>query len=228
MYVFINWTYVSVAEKAELTRAEWVQQLLQEDKQSEQAAQLTIENCLPEYAEYLAALEAEKLSVDDFDKLNRDLLSVRIAIPELGKVVAFKLPRRTPDTNKLPVSLAVRAYLLNTFKGEWTGNLFDQQPQRLVLAGPQGLQDFVLRLTDCCGVLGQPMPVDFWQRPVKMAELREDQHLRDFLNACRYNQADPGEQEKFRSLLAYWLGTGASADIDGPITIATAMRLGME
>lgn len=232
MYVFVSWASVPVAEQAEATRAEWVSRA-KKSKQAEDQAfaeQLTPLHCLPEYHEYQQTMQQLGLTraTLPMDRLNRDLLAIRFVVPALEKVVTYQLARRLPMENKMPVSLAARAFLLNTFPGEWTGTAGSS---RVTFVGLSGLSQFFTELALACGAQGQPLPPKLWRTSPQIS-LPEDTLLRDFVEACAFNQTLPGATapttatQRYEALTSGWMGTGASAERDSALLLATAFKLG--
>jgi len=229
MYMFVSWSFLSSAQKAEESRVGWVESLISKDDDDSKALadKLTCKYCLPEYDAYLQALEGNSDEPPEMDELNADLLSIRFVIPAMEKVVTYQLAKRMPGTNKLPVSLACRSFLLNTFKGEWSGDLTAPAQNRLVLVGLRGTKDFLAQLSMACAALGEPLPVDFWKnQPV--VELPEDGELRKLIDACAFNQKRKSDQEKYQDLITGWLGSSASAERDIAIALAVGFRLGLK
>lgn len=227
MYVFVSWASVTEATKAEEQRAGWLAQLAEEDAKGNKDLidRITVEHCLPEYAALEQVSGGEPLTADT---LNADLLSVRFVIPAMEKVVTYQLAKRMPGSEKLCVSLACRAFLLNTFAGQWTGDLTaPAASRRLMFVGLRGLKDFLTRLAAACAAKGQPLPIDLW-REQTVVELPEDTELRALIDACAYNQKQKSDQEKYRDLILGWMGSGASAERDSAIALATGFRLGLK
>jgi hypothetical protein len=244
MYVFVSWAYLDVAVGAEERRVFWLKDMLEkegldagsitfpgelseESEESEEYSQLTdklsTEFCLPEYDAWLKARADNKTPID---RVNGNLLGVRFVIPEMEKVVTYQLSKRMPGTGKLPVSLACRSLLLNTFKGEWTGDLIKPGTDRLVLVGMKGIKNFLKDLAIACAALGEPLPVDLWQRQSCVA-LPEEKKLRELVDACAFNKQGESDQEKYKNLILGWMGPGASAERDSAIALATGFRLGL-
>jgi len=233
---------MKAAEKAEENRVMWLSQLLEANPmpvpQDELDASsqpelphgrklvetLTMEYCLPEYALYRQTPGFDKL---DLDELNADILAVRFALPSMGRVVTYELPKRMPGSGKMPVSLACRAFLLNTFKGEWTGDLSVHKEKRLVFVGLRGLTGFLEHLAACCGALGHPLPADLWLKQ-NCVEMGDDDKVRKLLDACAANiPSDDPQHLKYKDMVLGWMGTGASAKRDNKALVAAGHRLGL-
>ena len=230
MFVFISWAYTDLAKKEEEHRAAWVQSLLNEDAEANQenTDKLTTKHCLPEYYNLQqVAVEGEDDPSQAMDSLNANLLSVRFVIPSLEKVVTYQLAKRLPGSNKLAVSLACRSFLLNTFKGEWTGSPTKEDDSRLTFVGLRGLSDFLGDLALACAALGEPLPVDLWHKPSAL-ELPFDDKMRVLVDACAANQKGEHNQGKYQDLILGWMGTGASAERDSGIALAAGFRLGLK
>lgn len=238
MYVFVSWAYRDVAAKAEEQRAMWVQSLLEKTVPTENSDEanpsevaetplhelLTTEFCLPEYAEFLAQQPENPLAMDE---LNANLLSVRFVIPQMERVITYQLSKRMPGTDKLPVSLACRSLLLNTFKGEWTGDLNNPGSNRLVFVGMPGLKEFLSELAAACAALSEPLPVDLWWDQ-KCIEMPSDKQLRRLVDACAFNKQGQPDQQKYQNLILGWMGAGTSAERDSNVLMATGFRMGLK
>lgn len=234
MYVYVSWAYTQKAEEADAIRTDWVNKATKPegmtDEEKQFVADLAIESCLPEYSEFLATLSHS--SYDFFsmpmDKANKDLLSVRIMAPAIGKISNFQLAKRMPAADKLPLSLAVRAFLLNTFVGEWTGKQEGPKLNRVTFVGFKGLNQFLSDLAVACGVLDNPLPIDCWLSSPRI-ELCDDASVRRMMESCAFNHKNNTEEsEKYRKIVAGWLGTGASADRDMALLLSTAYKLGLK
>lgn len=231
MYVFVSWAYTRQAQDALLRLAAWVESIQagQLKGEADNTVNLTTKLCLPEYHAFEAAVAAAQVAgeqIPSYDDFNYDLLAVKFVIPAMERVVLYQSGKRLHDS-KLSVSLATRAFLLNTFEGEWNGDLSVPCKKRLIFVGLKGVGDFLTRLSISCGVMGQPMPVDFWAKP-NLLELPDDDVVRKIIDARAFNQTSPAAQEKYQSLIHGWMGTGASADRDVAIAVATAFSLGLK
>jgi hypothetical protein len=229
MYVFLSWAYVDEAQKAEEQRVAWLQQLRDKDPEGNEALinKLTAKYCLPEFAAYQQAMsELGDAGEGPTDSLNANLLAVRFVIPALEKVVTYQMAKRMPGDGKLPVSQACRSFLLNTFSGEWSGDLTATSNKRLIFVGLPGIYDLLAELALCCAALGEPLPIDLW-RAQKVVELPGDKKLRTLVDACAFNQGHASDQKKYQDLILGWLGTGTSAERDSAIALATGFRLGL-
>ena len=227
MYVFVSWAFNDEAARAEEKRAEWIASLVEKDAEgnAELIEKLTAENCLSEYTALQQTAQGEAL---ELDSLNANLLSVRFVIPAMEKVVTYQLAKRLPGGNKLCVSLACRAFLLNTFTGQWTGDLTaPTSAKRLVFVGLQGLANFLSELAAACAAKGEPLPIDLWHEQM-VVELPKDAALRTLIDACAYNQKQPSDRQKYQDLILGWMGSGASAERDSAIALATGFRLGLK
>lgn len=231
MDVFVSWASVPLAEEAEANRTDWVNQAKEAGQIEDQIAlaRLTQLYCLPEYHEYQQTTQQRGLTrtAMPMDRLNRDLLAVRFVVPALEKVVTYQLARRLPPESKMPVSLAARAFLLNTFPGEWS----KAGTGRVTFIGLSGLSDFFIELALCCGALGQPLPPKLWQSSSQIS-LPDDDTLRDLVDACAFNQTVPESTslptgtQRYEALTAGWMGTGASAERDSALLLSAAFKLG--
>jgi len=223
MYVFVSWAYTTVAEEAEVTRLGWVEK----GKKSKDAADkkfaesLTQAACLPEYYAYM---QVKDKAVKQ-DVLNQNLLSIQFVVPAWSKVVTYQLAKRLPGDGKLSVSLAARTFLLNTFAGEWTGDL--DSPGKLVLVGLVGLKEFFRQLALACGALNQPLPVDLWLSS-RQLELCSREEVCQLMDSCSFGQTNPESSAQYTALTAGWLGIGASAERDSALLLSTASRLGLK
>jgi hypothetical protein len=226
MYVFVSWAFVDEAKKAEERLASWVKSLADDatEANAKLIEQLTAENCFPEYAALQHTTQEELLK---FDSLNANLLAVRFVIPAMEKVVTYQLAKRLPGSDKLCVSLACRAFLLNTFTGQWTGDLTAPAPvNRLVFVGLQGLSGFFAELAAACAARGAPLPIDLWHEQ-RVVELPDATALRDLIDACAFNQPQPADQQKYSNLVLGWMGEGVSAERDSAVALASGFRLGL-
>lgn len=247
MYVFVSWAYTDVAAEAERRRVFWLQDMLEKrglsdfsmldgsiDESGEPSAELeeynqlsdklSTEFCLPEYAAWLKERQDNKTPMDE---VNGNLLAVRFVIPSMQKVITYQLSKRMPGSGKMPVSLACRSFLLNTFKGEWTGDLTQPGTDRLVLVGMKGIKLFLKDLAIACAALGEPLPIDLWQRQHCVA-MPEEKKLRELVDACAFNKQGEPDQDKYQNLILGWMGPGSSAERDSAIALATGYRLGLK
>lgn len=225
MRVFVSWADVSTAEEAETARLDWVEKAKKskaaEDKQF--AATLSPTLCLPEYHEYLQTIKQQEGAFAQLDPLNRNILAIRFVVPALEKVVTYQLAKRVPGENKLSVSLAARAFLLNTFPGEWVG---EANPKHVVFVGMQGLKHFMQRFAYACGALGQALPSSLWFNSQQI-ELADAISARELIDACAFVQPTAEAKQTYLSLTQGWMGIGASADRDSSLLLATAFKLGL-
>jgi hypothetical protein len=224
MRVFVSWADVSTAEEAETARLDWVEKAKKskaaEDKQF--AATLSPTLCLPEYHEYLQTIKQQEGAFAQLDPLNRNILAIRFVVPALEKVVTYQLAKRVPGENKLSVSLAARAFLLNTFPGEWVGGA---NPKHVVFVGMQGLKHFMQRFAYACGALGQPLPSSLWLDSSQI-ELADATSARELMESCAFAEPIEENKRKYLALTQGWMGVGASADRDSSLLAATSFRLG--
>jgi len=228
MYIYVSWASVPEAEVAESTRMEQVTRAKKSKRAEDQAfAELmTAAYCLPEYQAYQLVMQQLNLTRAELplDSLNRNLLAARFVAPSLEKVSTFQLSRRLPVEGSLPVSLAIRAFLLNSFSDEWADTT---AAPRVTFVGLEGLPQFFESLALACGALGQPLPVRLWRDSPKLV-LPKDDVLREFVAACADNQSQPEAKAKYTALTSGWMGTGASADRDSALLLASAFKLGYE
>jgi hypothetical protein len=224
MRVFVSWADVSIAEEAETARLDWVEKAKKskaaEDKQF--AATLSPTLCLPEYHEYLQTIKQQEGAFAQLDPLNRNILAIRFVVPALEKVVTYQLAKRVPGDNKLSVSLAARAFLLNTFPGEWVG---EANPKHVVFVGMQGLKHFMQRFAYACGALGQPLPSSLWLDSPQL-ELADAISARELMESCAFAEPIEENKRKYLALTQGWMGIGASSDRDSSLLTATSFRLG--
>lgn len=224
MHVFVSWADVTTAEEAEIVRLEWVEKAKKskaaEDKQF--AATLSTTLCLPEYHEYSQVIKQQEGVFAQLDSLNRNILAIRFVVPSLEKVVTYQLAKRVPGDNKLAVSLAARAFLLNTFPGEWTGEV---NPKRVIFVGLHGLKNFMQRFAYACGALGQALPANLWFNSPQI-ELADATSVRELMDACAFVQPTDETKQQYLDLLQGWMGIGASADRDSSLLLATVFKLG--
>jgi len=224
MRVFVSWADVTTAEEAEIARLDWVEKAKKskaaEDKQF--AATLAPTLCLPEYHEYLQTMKQQEGAFSQLDSLNRNILAIRFVVPALEKVVTYQLAKRVPGDNKLAVSLAARAFLLNTFPGEWVG---EANPKHVVFVGLHGLKSFMQRFAYACGALGQELPANLWFNSPQI-ELADAISVRELTEACAFVQTTPETKQPYLALTQGWMGIGASADRDSSLLLATAFKLG--
>jgi hypothetical protein len=234
MYVYVSWAYTDVAENADIVRQEWIQKATKSEGMTEEenqfVANLALERCAPEYADFLTTLPTT--SYDFFtlplDKINRNLLAVRFVVPSLGKLASFQLSKRMPGSDKQLVSAAARAFLLNTFTGEWTGRLSPSNSDRVTFVGFPGLNQFLSNLALACGALDNPLPIDCWMK-TKQIELSREDDVRQLMTACAsVNSKTPAEGDKYKQLITGWLGTGVSAERDSALLLSTAFKLGLK
>lgn len=226
MYVFVSWAYLSEAEAAEQRRLAWVDQL-KADGQDKLAEELTTEFCLPEYANYLKALEAVGDSLPPSDVFNGNLLAIRFVIPALERVATYQLAKRLPGSGKLPVSVASRSLLLNSFDGVWVGEKSLGTSNVVKFVGLNGTREFFEQFALACAALNEPLPFDLW-RQTEVIDLLADDKARGLLDACVARCTDDKETAKYRKLLLGWLGSGASADRDSAVTVAAGLKLGLK
>jgi hypothetical protein len=226
MYVFVSWAFVTTAAMAEEKRAAWVNSLTEKDAEgnAELIEKLTAKRCLPEYTALQQLTQGEPVEADS---LNGNLLSVRLVIPSMKKIINYQLPQRMPGGGKLPVSLACRAFLLNTFKGEWTGDRTSPGNKRLMFVGLEGLSGFLAELAAACAALREPLPIDLW-REQDVIELPQDKRLMTLIDACAYNQERETGQTNYQKLILGWMGSGASAERDSSIALSTGFHLGLK
>ena len=224
MRVFVSWADVTTAEEAETARLDWVEKAKKskaaEDKQF--AATLAPTLCLPEYHEYLQTMKQQESAFAQLDPLNRNILAIRFVVPALEKVVTYQLAKRVPGDNKLAVSLAARAFLLNTFPGEWVGN---SQAKHITFIGMQGLKNFMQRFAYACGALGQPLPSALWMDSPQL-EIADAISVRDLMEACAFTEPIEENKQKYTGLTQGWMGIGARADRDSSLLVATLFKLG--
>lgn len=226
MYVFVSWAYLSDAEEAEKRRQAWVDQL-KADGQDKLAEELTTAFCLPEYAHYLQALSSVGDSLPPGDSFNSNLLAIRFVIPALERVASYQLAKRLPGSGKLPVSVASRALLLNSFDGVWTGEKSLGTSNAVKFVGLNGTRAFFEQFALACAALNEPLPFDLW-RQTEVIDLLSDDKARGLLDACVARCSDDKETAKYRKLLLGWLGSGSSADRDSAVTVATGLKLGLK
>ena len=226
MRIYVSWASVPAAEAAESTRMEWVTRAKKSKRAEDQsfAELMTAAHCLPEYQAYQLVMQQLNLTRADLplDSLNRNLLAVRFVAPSLEKVATFQLSRRLPVEGSLPVSLAIRAFLLNSFTGEWSDTA---AAPRVTFVGLDGMPQFFESLALACGALGQPLPVRLWRDSPQLV-LPKDDVLREFITACADNQTQADDKAKYEALTSGWMGTGASADRDSALLLAAAFKLG--
>ena len=149
MYVFVSWAYTQAAEEADIFRKEWVDKASKPEGMTEEdnefVSNLAIEKCLPEYGEFIHALS--NMPYDFFnmplDKSNRNLLALRFVVPRMEKMISFSLGKRLPGSDKQPICLSARSFLLNTFPGEWNGDLQTQCRDNVMFVGFKGLKQFM-------------------------------------------------------------------------------------
>jgi hypothetical protein len=184
---------------------------------------------LPEYTELTEVLASRQLELTELpmDKLNRELLAVKIAIPKLESVTTFQLAKRLPDGDRLPVSLAVRSFLMNTFPDEWFSDITTPASKRVVFVGMPGIRDFFTRLCYCTAALGSPLPPGLLLN-TRMIEpgLDTGDSVVELLRACAYNAKDNDTKNKYQSILDRWAGVGCSAEADNLALLATAAACG--
>lgn len=226
MYIFLSWSYVDAAAAAETRRSEWVASLSKKKEDVALAKQITTEVCLPEYANYLKALEEEG---DDarFDEFNSNLLSVRFFVPVLGKVCTYQQSKRMAGGDKLPVSLAARAFLLNNFQREWIGQPGYDSHKRITFVGLTGIRSFLKDFAAACAVLEEPVPYDLWATD-RIVELESDEYLRKLLDSLAFQSKVDQDAERYRKLLLGWMGTGCSAERDNSVAVAAGTKLGLK
>jgi hypothetical protein len=234
MYVYVSWAYTQLAEEVDAVRKEWIEKATKPEGMTEEenkfVAGLSSELCLPEYHEFLTTLGNS--SYDFFnmptDKANRNLLAVRFVVPALGKISTLQLAKRMPGGDKQPVSLAARAFLLNTFPGEWTKDLQVSGANKVTFVGFKGLSQFMVNLAIACGALDSPLPIDCWMKS-RQIELCDDSSVRQLMESCAFvRNKDLEESEKYKKMITGWMGTGASADRDSTILLSTAFKLGLK
>lgn len=234
MYVYVSWAYTDKAETAYLDRTELIAKftkpegMTDEDKQ--QVAELDAAACAPEYVDFHTALEKTPydFAAMPLDDANRNLLAVRFVVPALGKLAAFQLSKRMPGNDKQLVSLAARAFLLNTFSGEWTGKPNGTNPHKITFVGLTGLTTFMTDLAVACGALDAPLPVDCWRTSIQI-ELPADNIVKQLMNACAFTVRDnAAETVKYQKLVSGWAGSGVSAERDSALLLSAAFKLGLK
>ncbi len=233
MYVFVSWAYTQAAEDADTVRKEWIEKATKAEGMTEEenqfVASLAIEKCLPEYHEFLLALSGA--SYDFFnmpiDKVNRNILALRFTIPRMGKMVSYSLSKRLPGADKQPICLSARSFLLNTFPGEWTGDLQLPCNDKVVFVGLKGLKQFMQCFATACGALDNPLPINCWLRSPQI-ELCDDACVRQLMDACSVQSKDAATAEKYKTAISGWLGTGTSAERDGILLANSAYKLGLK
>ncbi len=227
MYVFVSWAYTSSAEAKLLNLIEALPTA--EDKEVFAAQKEKLSQHLPEYTELSETLASKKLSLTSLpmDKLNRELLAVKIAIPKLESVTTFQLSKRLPGSDKLPVSLAVRSFLLNLFPGEWCGDITAPASNRVVFVGLPGIRDFFVRLGYCTAALGSPLPPSLLLNTRMIEQAPDDScSVRNLLDACAFNAKDEDTRAKYEGIAGRWVGTGRSAEVDNLALLAAAAACG--
>ena len=226
MYIFLSWSYVDAAAAAETRRAEWVSSLTKKKEDAALAKQITTEACLPEYANYLKAVADEG---DDtlFDEFNSNLLSIRFCLPKLGKVSTYQQSKRMPGGDKLPVSLAARAFLLNNFQKEWVGQPGYDSHKRITFVGLAGIRNFLKDFAAACAVMEEPVPYDLWATD-RIIELDSDEYLRKLLDSLAFNSKIDQDVDRYRKILLGWMGTGSSAERDNAVAVAAGTKLGLK
>jgi len=226
MYIYVSWCYTSEAAQADNARQEWLKKVekskVEEDKAL--ALALKLENCLPEYSEYLKATANRKMI---FDSLTANLLGIRFVVPALGEVQSFKLANRLPGEKKLPVAVGARNWLLNACNGEWNGNLRRSERFRVTFVGMPDLDLFLHNWALACAVYDQPLPVDLWQLTPRY-ELPPSTTVRELITSCAANQEDPDKAAKHKALIRGWFSSSSSAERDSAILLATAFKLGFK
>jgi hypothetical protein len=227
MYVFVSWAYTSSAEAKFLSLVESLPKAENEDVFAAQKEKLS--QHLPEYTELTETLTSKKQSLTllPMDKLNRELLAVKIAIPKLESVTTFQLSKRLPGSDKLPVSLAVRSFLLNLFPDEWSSDITAPASNRVVFVGLPGIRDFFVRLGYCTAALGSPLPPGLLLN-TRMIEpgIDDSFYVRNLLDACAFNAKDEDTKAKYESITERWVGTGCSAEVDNLAILAAAAACG--
>jgi hypothetical protein len=219
MNVYVSWAYMNEAQKAEERLATWSEELNTKKKADKDLrAKLTPELCLPELAEF-RQVESD---APQYDKLNQNLLAVKLVTPSLGRTVSYQLSRRMPGAGKLPLSLAVRSHLLKTFEGEWDYNKA-APAGRVRFIGHPGTKDFLEALDHACVALGHPFPACFAD-----AEVREYADVREVLDATAVNETDAVAKEKLVAMLTGWMGPAASAIRDNTTILAYGFLRGWE
>lgn len=226
MYIYVSWCYTEEAALADNTRQEWLKRVekskVEEDKAF--ALSLKLENCLPEYSEYLKATANRKII---FDPMTENLLAIRFVVPALGEVQSFKLANRLPGEKKLPVAVGARNWLLNACAAEWNGNLRRQERFRVTFVGMPGLDAFLQKWALACAVYDQPLPVDLWKL-TPQCELPNNAAVRELISGCAANQEDPEKALKHKALIRGWINSSASAERDSAILLAAAFKLGFK
>lgn len=228
MNIYVSWCYTGVAEAAETNRQDWYKQVEKSKTDEDKILKESLQSkyCLPEYVEFCKAVEGR--TVDQAgDAVTENLLAIRFVVPALGEIQSFKLATRLAKDKKLPVAVAARNWLLSAFTGEWTGDLRRTEPFRVTFIGLAGLKTFLGQWATACAVHDQPLPVDLWTL-TPCFELPEDAMLRSLLLACGEVQDEVDESDKYVSLVRGWLNSGASAERDSSILLATAFKLGLK
>jgi hypothetical protein len=227
MHVFISWAYLSTAEEADEQRKAWLAKSQESELAEDKAFAETLvqKNCLPEFFTYNELVASKETASTKLDEINSDILAIRFIVPGLSEIKTYKLSGRL-DGSKLPVCLAARAFLLNNFVGEWTSDLNAPGFNKITFVGLPGLNDFLKKLAFACGAFGESLPVDLWCKTQKIEIAKEDKEVRQLIEACAFNQKQPEEKQKYKNLLTGWLGTGTSAERDGDLLIAAALKLG--
>lgn len=226
MYVFVSWCYTSIA--AEKAKASFTKkgQALKKGDRPDAAKLLKEEDSFGEYTKLLSLPSDVSDSEPAYDGLNEDLLAIKFVIPKFERVMTYLLPKRMCGSDKLPVSLAARSFLLNTFKGEWSGEKKDIDFNRVIFIGLAGVKDFFKRFAFACASLNEPLPYSLWSSE-NIIELPDDDSLVELLTACAYN-ADEAEAEKYNFIVDGWLGTGISADKDSTVLVTASRKLGFK
>ena len=226
MYVFVSWCYTSLA--AEKAKANFTRRCktLKDEGKADAAKALKEESCFSEYAKLLSLPSDSSDSDPTFDFLNGDLLAIKFVVPKFERVMTYLLPKRMKDSNKLPVSLAARSFLLTTFKGEWEGEKKGIGLNRVTFVGLAGVRELFRNFALACAALNEPLPYSLWASD-SIVELPEDEDLTKMLTACASN-AEESEATKYHSLLNVWLGTGISADNDSAVLVTASRKLGFK
>ena len=233
MYVFVSWAYTQAAEEADIVRKEWVDKASKPEGMTEEenefVANLAIEKCLPEYGEFIHALSNAPYDFFNMpmDKTNRNLLAVRIMVPRMEKMISFSLGKRLPGGDKQPISLSARSFLLNTFPGEWNGDLQAPCSDRVTFVGLKGLKQFMQNFAIACGALDNPLPINLWLRSPQV-ELCDDVCVRQLVEACASQDKQSNDADKYNKALTGWLGSGTSAERDSALLTTAAYNLGLK
>lgn len=227
MHVFVSWAYLQRAEEADNERKKWLARCETSGDAGDKAFSTSLEfkKCLPEFQAYSELLENKERQPNTLDGLNSDILAVRFIVPGLSEIKTYKLTGRL-DGTKLPVSLAARAFLLNNFAGEWTYDLNIVGTNKVTFVGLPGLGQFMRRFAFACGALGEPLPVDLWRKTAQVELVNDDKELRTLIDACAHNQKNEQDGRQYRNLISGWFGVGASAERDGDLLVAAALKLG--